>query len=237
MSAPSGRTHPGGTRALLTRLAGLVITYLLMGAALFLSAGRLDWTDAWIFLIAYFLVAAATQVWLTKTNPDLAEERSQWGPNTKAWDKWIVPANGLLLFALLAVIGLDAGRFEWSHVPGVARVAALFGFVPAFGLPVLASRANAFLASTVRIQEERGHAVVSTGPYAFIRHPMYAGMILYDVCLPLLLGSWVGLAVSAVMILMVLVRTTLEDRTLQAELPGYREYAKCVRFRLLPGVW
>jgi len=109
--------------------------------------------------------------------------------------------------------------------------------VPAFSLPVLASRANAFLASTVRIQEERGHAVVSTGPYAFIRHPMYAGMILYDVCVPLLLGSWVGLAVSAVMILMVLVRTTLEDRTLQAELPGYREYAKGVRFRLLPGVW
>ncbi len=237
MSTPCSLPRPGGTRQLLTRFMALVVTYALMGAVLFLAAGRLDWLDAWVFLIAYFLVAAITQAWLARTNPDLAEERWQWGPNTKAWDKWIVPANGLLLFALLVVIGLDSGRFEWSHVPWPVRVAALLGFVPAFGLPVLASRANAFLASTVRIQEERGHAVASNGPYAFIRHPMYAGMILYDVCLPLLLGSWVGLAVSAAMIVLVVLRTALEVRTLRAELPGYREYAGRVRFRLLPGVW
>ena len=237
MSTLSSYSRTGGTRPLLTRIGALIVTYALMGSVLFLAAGRIDWPDAWVFLIAYFLVAATAQVWLTRTNPDLAEERSQWGTNTKVWDKWIVPANGLLLFALLVVIGLDAGRFGWSHVPWPVRAAALLGFVPAFGLPVLASRANAFLASTVRIQEERGHAVVSTGPYAFVRHPMYAGMILYDVCVPLLLGSCVGLAVSVLMICMVVLRTSLEDRTLQSELPGYREYASRVRFRLLPGVW
>jgi protein-S-isoprenylcysteine O-methyltransferase Ste14 len=218
-------------------MAGLLAYYVLMGAVLFVSAGRLDWLDAWVFLIAYFLVAAAGQVWLTKVNPDLADERSRWGPNTKAWDKWIVSANVALLFALLVVIGLDAGRYGWSHVPWPVRAAALLGFVPAFGLPLWASRANAFLASTVRMQEERGHAVASAGPYAIIRHPMYAGMILYDVCVPLLLGSWAALAIGGVMIAMVILRTSLEDRTLQAELPGYQDYARRVRFRLLPGVW
>jgi protein-S-isoprenylcysteine O-methyltransferase Ste14 len=208
-----------------------------MGAVLFLSAGRLDWLDAWLFLTVYFLVAVAAQIWLMMTDPDLVEERWRWGANTKAWDKWIIFTNSALLFALLVVIGLDAGRFGWSHVPWLVRVAALLGFVPAFGLPLLASRANTYLASTVRIQEERGHTVVTAGPYAFIRHPMYAGMILYDVCVPLLLGSWVGLAISAVMITMAILRTALEDRTLQAELPGYREYASRVRFQLLPRVW
>jgi protein-S-isoprenylcysteine O-methyltransferase Ste14 len=208
-----------------------------MGAVLFLSAGRLDWLDAWVFLIVYFLVAVAAQNWLMMIDPDLVEERWRWGPNTMAWDKWIISANGLLLFALLVVIGLDAGRFGWSHVPWPVRAAALLGFVPTFGLPLLASRANTYLASTVRIQDDRGHVVVSTGLYAFIRHPMYAGMILYDLCVPLLLGSWVGLAVSVLMIFMVVLRTSLEDRTLQSELPGYREYASRVRFRLLPGVW
>ena len=237
MNTPSSLSRSRGIRPLLVRLGGLLVTYVLMGAALFLAAGRIDWPDAWVFLIAYFLVAAAAQVWLMKTDPGLADERSRWGANTKAWDRWIVSANGLLLFALLVVIGLDAGRFGWSHVPWLVRLAALLGFVPAFGLPVLASRANAFLASTVRIQQDRGHTVVSAGPYAFIRHPMYAGMILYDVCVPLLLGSWAGLAVGGVMIALILLRTALEDRTLQAELPGYREYAGRVRFRLLPGVW
>jgi protein-S-isoprenylcysteine O-methyltransferase Ste14 len=189
MSTRTSLPNAAGTKPLLSRIGALLGTYALMGAVVFLAAGRFNWLDAWVFLTAYFLVAGIAQAWLAWTNPDLAEERWQWGPNTKAWDKWIVPANGLLLFALLVVIGLDSGRFEWSRVPWPVRVAALLGFVPAFSLPVLASRANAFLASTVRIQEERGHAVASTGPDAVIRHPMYAGMILYDVCVPLLLGS------------------------------------------------
>jgi protein-S-isoprenylcysteine O-methyltransferase Ste14 len=237
MSTPSSLPHPGGIRQLLTRITALVVTYALMGALMFLAAGRINWPHAWAFLIAYFLVAAAAQIWLMRIDPDLAEERRRWGANTKAWDRWIISANDLLLFTLLVAIGLDAGRFGWSHVPWPVRAAALPGFVPAFGLPLLASRANTYLASTVRIQDDRGHAVVSAGPYAFLRHPMYAGMILYDVCPPLLLGSWAGLAVSLVMTILVIVRTALEDRTLQAELPGYREYAARVHYRLLPGVW
>jgi len=111
------------------------------------------------------------------------------------------------------------------------------GFIPAFGLPLWASKVNAFLSSRVRIQADRGHAVVAAGPYRYIRHPMYLGMICYDVSLPLLLGSWWGLAVTVAMVVAVIVRTALEDRTLQRELPGYGEYARQVRYRLFPGVW
>ena len=230
-------SSPRGFRLFLSRLPQVAAFYIVMGLMLMLSAGRVDWVDAWVFLIAYFLVAAAGQAWLIRIDPSLVEERSRWGSNTKAWDRWIVSANALLTLALLVVIGLDAGRFGWSHVAGPVRLAALLGFVPAFGLPLLASRANTFLASTVRIQTERGHAVVSAGPYAWIRHPMYAGMILFDVSLPLLLGSWCGLGVSAVMVALVILRTALEDRTLQSDLPGYVNYARRVRFRLLPGLW
>jgi hypothetical protein len=157
-------TPPRGTRLFLSRLPQLAAFYVIMGAVLLLAAGRLDWVDAWVFLIAYFLVAAAGQAWLIRIDPSLVQERSRWGTNTKSWDRWIVSANALLTLALLAVIGLDAGRFGWSHVPCGVRLIALLGFVPAFGLPLVASRANTYLASTVRFQAERGHAVVSAGP-------------------------------------------------------------------------
>jgi protein-S-isoprenylcysteine O-methyltransferase Ste14 len=232
----SGAT-PDRRRLLLFRLGQVAAYFAALAAVLFLAAGRLNWLAAWIYLIAHLLLAAAAQVWLIRIDPDLVVERSRWGANTKAWDRWIVSANLLLTPVLLVVIGLDAGRFELSVVPWPVRLAALLGFLPGFGLPILASRANTYLASTVRIQAERGQTAVSAGPYAVIRHPMYAGMILFDVCLPLLLGSWWGLAVSGVMVTLVVLRTALEDRTLQAELPGYADYARDVRFRLIPGIW
>jgi len=224
-------------RLLLSRLVQVAAYFFVIGCLLFLAAGRLNWPAAWIYLVAHFLLAVAGQAWLIRIDPDLVEERGRWGANTKAWDRWILSANVVLTLALLIVIGLDAGRFGWSHVPWPIRLAALLGFLPGFGLPILASRANTYLASTVRIQDERGQTVVSTGPYAAIRHPMYAGMILFDLCLPVLLGSWWGLAVSGVMVAVLVLRTALEDRALQAELPGYADYAQRVPFRLIPGIW
>jgi len=228
---------PGQTRLFLSRLPQLAVSYIILGAVLLRSAGRLDWVDAWVFLLTYFLVAAAGQAWLIRVDPSLVQERARWGGNTKAWDRWIISANGVLTLVLLAAIGLDAGRFGGSHVPWAVRALALLGFVPAFGLPRLASRANTYLSSSVRIQEERGHGEASESPYAWIRHPMCAGMILLDVSLPLLVGSWYGLGVSVVMIALVILRTAREDRTLHAELPGYASYAPRERFRLVPGVW
>lgn len=228
---------PVRLRLLVVRRVQVAAYFALIGVVLFLAAGRLDWPDAWVYLVAHFLLAAAAQAWLIRQDPELVEERGRWGANTKPWDRWIVSANLLLTLGLLVVIGLDAGRFKWSFVPWPVRVAALLGFLPGFGLPILASRANTYLASTVRIQDERRQTVVSAGPYAAIRHPMYAGMVLFDLCLPVLLGSWWGLVVSSVMIGLLVVRTALEDRTLRSELPGYADYARGVRFRLIPGIW
>lgn len=220
-----------------THLLQTIVMFLVIGGVLFVSAGRLDWWEAWAFLGVYFLIALATVVWMVRTNPELVRERDRPGQNVKSWDNWLVGLNLVLTLALFVVIGLDAGRWGWSSVPLGLRAVGLLGFIPAFGLPFWASKTNAYLSSRVRIQQERGHAVVAAGPYRYVRHPMYAGMILYDVSLPLLLGSWWGLVVGAVMIGAVVVRTAFEDRTLQRELAGYGEYSQQVRYRLFPGVW
>jgi protein-S-isoprenylcysteine O-methyltransferase Ste14 len=211
--------------------------FAVFGGILFVSAGRLDWWEAWAFLIVYFLMALGAALWMLRTNPELARERDRPGRNVKSWDNLLVGLNLLLTLALFAVIGLDAGRQVRSEVPLGVRALGLLGFIPAFGLPLWASKVNAYLSSRVRIQADRGHAVVAAGPYRYIRHPMYLGMICYDVSLPLLLGSWWGLAVTVAMVVAVIVRTALEDRTLRRELPGYGEYARQVRYRLFPGVW
>lgn len=212
--------------------------FIILGVILFLSAGRLNWWEAWAFLAAYFSITLSTQLWMLHYDPDLVvNERSRIGKNVKSWDKVILALNYLLTLTLFVVIGLDAGRLGWSFVPLWARILGLLGFIPAFGLPCWASRENTYLSGMVRIHEERGHHVVTNGPFHYVRHPMYLGMICYDLSLPLLLGSWWGLFVSGVMIIVVVARTVLEDEALQAELPGYAVYAGETPYRLMPGIW
>ena len=239
MNAPNTSASPAkpAGRLVAAQLLQTLVMFLVIGGVLFLAAGRLAWPAAWAFLIVYFLIALVSAVWMVRTNPELTQERARPGRNAKSWDNLLVGLNLLLTLALFAVIGLDAGRYGWSEVPLGVRALGLLGFIPAFGLPLWAARVNTYLSSRVRIQEERGHAVVAAGPYRYMRHPMYAGMICYDVSVPLVLGSWWGLAVGAVMIAAVILRTALEDRTLQQELPGYEAYSRQVRYRLLPGVW
>ncbi len=220
-----------------TQLLQTIATFLVIGGILFASAGRFDWWEAWAFLIIYFLIALTSALWMAQTNPELTQERSHPGQNVKKWDNLLVGFNLLLTVALYTVIGLDAGRFGWSKTPLWVRVLGISGFIPAFGLPLWASKVNAYLSSRVRIQDDRGHTVIAEGPYRYVRHPMYVGMILYNISVPLVLGSWWGLAVGGIMIAAVIVRTALEDKTLQRELPGYDEYSQRVRYRLIPGVW
>lgn len=237
-SPPNASSGRGPSWRLVAAHVGQTLAmFVVFGGILFVSAGRLDWWDAWAFLIVYFVIALVTALWMLRTNPELVRERDRPGRNAKSWDNLLVGLNLLLTLALFAVIGLDAGRQAPSEVPPGVRAVGLLGFVPAFGLPLWASKVNAYLSSRVRIQADRGHAVVAAGPYRYIRHPMYLGMICYDVSLPLLLGSWWGLAVTVAMAVVVIVRAALEDRTLQRELPGYGEYARQVRYRLFPGVW
>lgn len=224
-------------RFYLTHFIQTVMMFVIIGGTLFLAAGRVDWPEAWAFLIIYYLIALAANLWMLRSNPELAHERDRPGKNVKSWDNRLVALNLLLTLALFVVIGLDAGRYRWSEVPAGMRVVGLLGFIPAFGLPLWATKVNNYLSSRVRIQAERGHTVVADGPYGFIRHPMYLGMICYALSVPLVLGSWWGLVISGAMIAVLIVRTTLEDRTLQRELEGYSEYSQQVRYRLIPGVW
>lgn len=213
--------------------------FTLIGVILFVAAGRLDWWEAWVFLIVYFLIAVASNIWMLYYDRNLLQERTQVAskPDAKGWDNLMVTANLLLTAALFAVIGVDAGRFGWSAVPLWLRILAGAGVLLSFGTTLWASRVNTFMSARVRIQVERGHRAITTGPYRIVRHPMYAAMCLLDIGLPLLLNSWWGLVVSAFMIAAVVVRTVLEDRTLQRELPGYADYTRQVRWRLLPGLW
>lgn len=211
--------------------------FLVLGGVLMGAAGRFDWWEAWAFLILYFFIALASALWMTQTKPELAQERARPGRNVKKWDNLLVGLNLLLTLAMYAVIGLDAGRYGLSKIPLWVRVVGISGFIPAFGLPLWASKVNAYLSSRIRIQNDRGHTVIAEGPYRYVRHPMYVGMIFYNIIVPLVLGSWWGLAVGGVMIAAVIVRAALEDRTLQRELPGYKEYSQRVRYRLFPGVW
>jgi protein-S-isoprenylcysteine O-methyltransferase Ste14 len=224
-------------RQVVVHLFQTIAMFLIIGGVLFVSAGRLDWWEAWAFLIVYFIIALVTAMCMLLTNPELVQERDRPGQNVKSWDNLLVGFNLLLTLAMFAVIGVDAGRYGWSEMPLAMRIVGVLGFIPAFGLPLWASKVNAYLSSRVRIQQERGHEVVTSGPYRFARHPMYAGMIFYAVSVPLLLGSWWGVVVGVMVIGIVIVRTALEDKTLQRELPGYGEYSQHVRYRLFPGVW
>ncbi len=237
MSAMDHATNRIPPAKLLARLGQSAIIILILGADLFLSAGRLDWLEAWVFLAVYFVVAEAAAVWMLVRDPALSEERSRSHTNAKPFDRIIVPLNLVLTLGQWAVVGLDAGRLGWSAVPGWVRFLGGLAFIPSFGLTLWASRVNTFLSGQVRIQEERGHRAVVAGPYRLVRHPMYLGMILLDLGLPLLLGSFWALIASGLMIVLVIVRTALEDRALQAELPGYSELVHRTPYRLFPGIW
>ena len=138
---------------------------------------------------------------------------------------------------VLFVAGLDV-RYRWSSGIGpVMQIAAMLIVIAGYALVVWATGVNAFFSQVVRIQSERGHTVVSSGPYRNVRHPAYVGMLLVVLGAPIMLGSWWALIPGAISAVLMIVRTALEDRTLQAELPGYHDFAQHTRYRLLPGVW
>ena len=212
---------------------GLVIT----GIALFWPAGRLDWWQAWAVLAVMAAWIVATALVILRTNPDLLRERLGPRKGAKRWDTAIMSLLGLLQLARYILAGFDR-RYGWTgDSPLAAQIAALVVCALGYAVVVWATASNAYFSQIVRIQTERAQTVVSHGPYQLVRHPAYAGAILYELAVPVLLGSWWAMVPSALSALLLALRTALEDRTLQAELPGYAEYSRRVRSRLLPGVW
>jgi protein-S-isoprenylcysteine O-methyltransferase Ste14 len=203
----------------------------------FVPAGSFRWPQAWVFLALYLSAVAAFFIRTKRRDPGLLKERISPQKNGKAWDRRIIRIYSLFLAALPIIAGLDAVRFRWSHLPLGLNALGFAGLILTMLLAFWATKANTFASAVVRIQADRGHRVCSTGPYAHVRHPMYIAVILMAVCLPPALGSRYALIPAVIIVGLFILRTALEDKTLQAELPDYKEYAQKVRFRLIPGVW
>jgi protein-S-isoprenylcysteine O-methyltransferase Ste14 len=209
-----------------------------MAVFLLVPAGTLDWPAAWGFLAEMGVLSLALGLWLARHDPALLAERlgSPFQRTQKTWDKIFVVVLMVLYFGWLVLIGLDA-RWGISRVPLWLQALGALGVALSTYVTFLTFRENSYAAPVVKIQRERGHRVVSTGPYAYVRHPMYAGGLLMFVGMPLQLGSWLGLAAVALLVPLLAFRMVMEERTLAAELDGYRDYAKRVRWRLVPRIW
>jgi protein-S-isoprenylcysteine O-methyltransferase Ste14 len=209
-----------------------------VGLVLMLSAGRWDWGAGWLYVFIFLAFDAATALVALPDSPGLLIERSQRSTNVKDWDKVIMPlAAGILPLAGWILAGFSE-RWSWGPTvsPGVQLVGFLLTLV-GHGIIVWGMSANPFFSPMVRIQEERDHQVAEGGPYRIIRHPGYVGAILFSLGIPLLLESWWALIPGLISVVLYIVRTILEDRTLHDELPGYEEYSSRVKHKLIPGVW
>jgi protein-S-isoprenylcysteine O-methyltransferase Ste14 len=223
--------------------ASLVIKPLIwiavMAALLFGPAGTIWWPQAWVFLVELAVSGLLISGWLYVHDPALLAQRmaSPVQREQPAWDRIFMICVLLFFYTWLAVMGLDAVRFRASHVPVWAQVVGAVLILVSQYVFWLVFRANSYAAPVVKVQKDRGHAIATTGPYAHVRHPMYAGAILLLIGIPLLLGSWYGLALAPVLVVGFAIRAVLEERTLQAQLPGYADYAARVRYRFVPLIW
>jgi protein-S-isoprenylcysteine O-methyltransferase Ste14 len=210
-----------------------------LGAALFVPAGTIDWRGGWIFLGEMVLFSAATVAWLAKYDPGLLKERLgspiQKGQTKR--DKVFMLTMIVIWHGWMVLMALDVKRWRLSEAPDwVIYTGAVL--IPLGFLAVLRTfRENSFAAPVIKIQEERGQKVIDTGPYAHVRHPMYAGAFLYLLGTPLVLGSWIGLALLPFVMGLLIVRIFIEEAALRKGLPGYDEYTTRVRYRLVPRIW
>jgi len=212
---------------------------LFFWALLFGAAGTVRWPAAWAYLILFVAGASSLTFWLARRDPALLAERlkSPWQKGQPFWDKIFILPMMVAWCGWLVLMGLDAVRFRWFVMPLWLQCAGAALIVLSFGMIGRVFRENPFLTAVVRIQTERGQRVVTTGPYAIVRHPLYAAMLIYLPATALMLGSWAGLAASGVFLGALVFRTAMEDRELQRGLAGYPEYAARVRYRLIPFIW
>jgi len=214
----------------------LVVLAAIMGAMIFVSAGALFYWQAWAYLAIFVSASSLTTAYLIKHDPALLERRLRGGPfaEKRAAQKIIMSFTSIGFFLLLIVPALDH-RYGWSNVPAGLVIAADFLFLAGFAIVFLVYRENSFSAATVEVAKDQ--RVIATGPYAAVRHPMYAGGLLYLFATPLALGSYWGLLVVAALAPFLIWRLFDEENLLKQSLPGYADYCARLRWRLLPGVF
>jgi protein-S-isoprenylcysteine O-methyltransferase Ste14 len=223
---------PSALKLTLTMVIGLV----LIGAVILAPAGRIDWIQGWAHIGFLGLGWPVAVVWLRRVNPDVITHRMVIKKGTETWDKVWGAEFALGFPAIYVVAGLDA-RFEWAQLPLWVCPVGFALLVPGAWLLIRAMGENPFFEKTVRIQTDRGQRVIDTGPYGWVRHPGYTGFLGWILAIPFVLTSGWALIPAALAVISLVVRTALEDRTLQRKLPGYADYAGRVRSRLIPGVW
>ena len=222
------------------RVIIIVLFFIVFVPALPLLISRhWGWWEAWVYLILGIFSFASSRLLAARKNPDIIKERSQFmqHDNTQSWDKLLAPFTGIGGGLIPLIAGLDA-QFGWSQPYNLnLKILALVIILAGYVLGSYALITNRFFSGTVRLQTERGHQVVSSGPYRWIRHPGYVGGILTYLATPIFLDSVWAFLPAVFVTLILVIRTALEDRFLQNELQGYREFAQRVRYRLIPGIW
>jgi protein-S-isoprenylcysteine O-methyltransferase Ste14 len=226
-------------KGLIARIvARFAIGLIVVGAILFGTAGTFDWPEAWVFIIIQFGWSIAIAVFLWNHDIELLKDRMKLSKkSTKGWDKILSFVVLPFYIPYLVIPGLDAVRYQWSHVPVWLKVACFVLVAASFLWISWIMKENTYLSRFVEIQEDRGHKVITTGPYRFVRHPMYIGAAILMTALPIALGSLYALIPMAFIAVYVIIRTYLEDKTLLKELEGYAAYARQTKYRLIPGIW
>jgi protein-S-isoprenylcysteine O-methyltransferase Ste14 len=213
------------------------VAWVILMSLILVMAGRFDYGRGWVFGVVNLLILFVLLVFFPEL-PAIMRERAKPGPKTKAWDRVFWALFGPLNLTVFVSAVLDGGRFLWTRqLSVIISSAAVLFYVLGAALHFAAIRVNEFYSSTVSIDAELGHKVIRGGPYRLVRHPGYIGILLMMTSLPLMFGSlWALLPASAVLGL-IIARAALEDKALIKELPGYAEYARDVRSRLIPGLW
>jgi protein-S-isoprenylcysteine O-methyltransferase Ste14 len=221
---------------LVAQIVGMFVVFAL---TLFLAAGTVVWIPGWVFLFVFFSFVTAISYWLAKHNPGLLVERMTGigKPDQKVWDKFFFVLANVIFLLWLIVMPLDAARFHWSRVPLWLQIVGAILLFCSFYLFYLTYRENSFLSPAIRIQNDRGQTVVSTGPYRYVRHPMYSASIPFIFGTTLMLGSWFGILPGALLLVGIARRAVMEERTLGKELQEYDKYLSEVRYRLIPYIW
>lgn len=218
------------------RILQVVITLAIAVAIYLVAAGRLDVVWIWVYAGIGLAGILLGGLYVLRHNPEAINERGRPPEKQPKWDRIFMLVYSIAFISIYILAGLDA-RFGWSDMPLWLHLLGALGTAASAALTYAAMAHNKFLSMYVQVAEDRGHAVATGGPYRYVRHPMYASLIIGWPALGLLLGSWAALAAGCLAAAMIVIRTALEDRKLLAELPGYSDYARQVKYRLVPGVW
>lgn len=223
--------------AIRKRMLQIYFTIILQVAIVFIAAGHLNLPRVWFYFglsIIYFAISGTI---VAKLSPEVVRQRAKMHKGTKTWDKVFIAFSLPLTLIVPLIVGLDVGRFGWSYLNIYYLIIGSVIYISASMFSQWAIVANPHFETTVRIQRDRDHKVITKGPYKIVRHPGYVSIIFINISFPLIIGSVYALFPAGIIILLFIIRTYLEDKTLQKELDGYKEYAQKVKYRLFPWVW